>query len=277
MIVTSPKKSFAASTLYNVGNIRLRNEFVTEPLNQRLAYSKDPLGRFCFVEAKKIPIDFFDVTFELADNEPTFKANSITSKIPFKTTILDAKNTISIPSFFTLQQPPCTGLDEDVAEFDILYLESLPFDVNFETTNLFDEAPVSTYTPLDRLRADLQSWFGASVDELAVLLDLSPTTIVNLSKPGRSVRPKTVRKMRAIHGLLRELQRVLGPMAALAWARTSGRRLLEDGDLTAFEQFVNARIFPTVKRKLSGKAHFGSDDAELVLKEGAAIGEASRF
>lgn len=128
-----------------------------------------------------------------------------------------------------------------------------------------------------KVKSDLQDWFGVSVDELAALLDLSPTTVVNLTKPGRVVRPKTVRKMMIVYGLLSEFQRVMGQQTALTWARTVGYRLLSDGDLQEFEQFISTHIFPTLERKPRGESAFGSDAAELSMKPSAAIGRPSRI
>ncbi len=127
------------------------------------------------------------------------------------------------------------------------------------------------------IRKDLQEWFAASVDDLARILDISPTTIVNLSKPGRSVRTKTVRKLRGMHGLLSELQRVIGQTAALSWARSVGRRMLLDGDMEGFEQFVNSRLFPTVDRQSRIKVSANVDETELVLAKNSYVGRVSRL
>jgi len=128
-----------------------------------------------------------------------------------------------------------------------------------------------------RVRSHLQDWLGVSIDELASLLDLSPTTIVNLTKPGRLVRPKTVRKMMIVYGLLSEFQRTIGRQTALTWARTVGYRLLAERDLNTFEQYISTHIFPSVERRPRGESVFGGDDAELALKPAASIGRPSRI
>lgn len=128
-----------------------------------------------------------------------------------------------------------------------------------------------------KIRKDLQNWFAASVDDLARILDISPTTVVNLSKPGRSVRTKTVRKLRGMHGLLSELQRAIGQQAALSWSQSVGRRMLLAGDMQGFEQFVNTRIFPTADRKLTLKMPANVDETDLVLAKQPYVGRASRF
>jgi hypothetical protein len=127
------------------------------------------------------------------------------------------------------------------------------------------------------MRRDLQTWFAASVDDLAQLLGVSPTTIVNLSKPGRVVRTKTIRKLRSTHGLLNELQRAIGQPAALLWARTVGRRMLMDGDTIGFEQFVNSRIFPTIDRRPQIKIPANVDETDLILAEQPYVGRASQL
>jgi plasmid maintenance system antidote protein VapI len=127
------------------------------------------------------------------------------------------------------------------------------------------------------VRKQLQSWLDVSVDELAKLLDLSPTTVVNLTKPGRDVRPKTVRKMMVVYGLLNEFQRVMGSQKALTWARTVGYRLLVAGDLREFEQYISTHIFPTLERRPRGATTFGDNEAELVMKPSAAVGRPSRI
>lgn len=128
-----------------------------------------------------------------------------------------------------------------------------------------------------RIRNELQSWLDVSVDELAKLLELSPTTVVNLTKPGREVRPKTVRKMMVVYGLLAEFQRVMGSQKALTWARTVGYRLLAAGDLQEFEQYISTHIFPTLERTPRGAATFGDNEAELAMRPSAVIGRPSRI
>jgi hypothetical protein len=132
-------------------------------------------------------------------------------------------------------------------------------------------------TRFSKVKSQLQEWFGVSVDELAALLDLSPTTIINLTKRGRGVHPKTLRKMMAVYGLLAELQKVVGRQTALTWARTVGYRLLSGGDFEQFEKYISNHIFPTVSRAPSGAATFGDSDVELVMKASAAVGRPSRL
>lgn len=275
-----PQGYLAMPSLHNVGNVRVSNEFVAEPLNQRLAYSREPFGRFWFVEAKKIPIDFAEVSFDFSEDEAVFKTSSVGTCAPAETTVSAVDNAktpmiVFAPgSYRSSTLVPYKLCEEDIAEFDVTYFENFPFDEVLETLITPLGSPQAS---LDRTRAELQAWLGASIDDLALLLDLSPTTLINLSKPGRSVRAKTVRKMAAVHGLLKELQRVVGTPAALTWARSSGRRLLADGDLAAFEQFVNTRIFPTKLLRPKGAAHFGDEDAELLVKQLPPAGKPARF
>lgn len=129
----------------------------------------------------------------------------------------------------------------------------------------------------DNIKMRLQQWFGVSVDELASLLSLSPTTLINLAKPSHVVRPKTVRKMMIVYGLLNELVRVVGAESALTWARTIGYRLLSEGNLGDFERFVSTRIFPTLDRVPRDSRVFGDNDVELDLKPAQPIGRPSRI
>jgi hypothetical protein len=129
-----------------------------------------------------------------------------------------------------------------LAAFKITLWESFPSTATWSQTTPA-KLPNDNISPLVAVRFELQDWLEASIDDLALMLDLSPTTLVNLSKPGRTVRPKTVRKMVAMHGLLRELQNVLGSNAALTWSRTFGRRMLLDGRLLDFEQYISTHIF----------------------------------
>ncbi len=286
MIVADAPRPFDTVSPPVWRNVGLQNEFATAPLNQRLAYGKDPFGRYLFVEAKKIPQYFIDIQFTQTDHdEAVIIAQSLDAGV-FGTGLSKFADFDLTPDVRiregqrrlsrALEQVMCSTSQS--AEFDVVYWENSP-------AGAFVDTPIQTvagdrdrvHSRMEQVRADLQVWLAASVDDLAMLLDLSPTTIINLSKPGRNVRPKTVRKMLAVHGLVRELQRVLGEPAALAWTRSAGRRLLSEGRLYEFEQFISTHIFPTTLPGSGGSVYFGSADAELATKEQKPVGRADRL
>lgn len=57
----------------------------------------------------------------------------------------------------------------------------------------------ATSTSLGRMRSRLETSLFVSVDELAKLLKLSPTTVVNATKPGANPRPKTIRAFHRLY------------------------------------------------------------------------------
>jgi len=163
----------------------------------------------------------------------------------------------------------CTSADFTVTHWES---SSVPNWHAFDTTAL--NTPNLQFA---QVRMQLQEWFGVSVDELAELLSLSPTTIVNLTKPGHVIRPKTVRKMMIVFGLLKEFQRIMGHQTALTWARTIGYRLLIEGNLRDFEQFISTHIFPTLEKQPRSIANFGDSDAEFNVQTSTAVGIPSRL
>jgi len=257
----------------------LRNEFATAPLGQQLAYRQSPYGSFVFVEPKEVPSGFYEICLSRTGSGVTIDAATLASP-QYTSYVTDG----SLRQLCGKQDRLSESLAQWVptgyvaAKFDVIWLDNSPAAAsNIEDQIASTEQINDATLRFQQVRAQLQDWLGASVDELAELLDLSPTTIVNLTKPGRNIRPKTVRKMMAVYGLLSEFQRVVGMESALAWARTTGRRLLADGRLSDFEQFLSTRIFPIPHRAFMGAAKFGDNDAELVTKPGPAVGRPSRI
>ena len=163
-----------------------------------------------------------------------------------------------------------------LAAFKITLWENFPYDVLVADQN--GRVPATEASAkLTGLRYDLQTWLEASIDELSLMLELSPTTLVNLVKPGRVVRLKTIRKMTVVHGLLRELQRALGSAAALTWTRTVGRRLLADGKLWEFEQFISTHIFADETTRQTDVKKYWGNDFDLDLKRLTPAGRPSRI
>jgi len=265
---------------YVVGSTSQWSGIDDEDLNEWLAYAKKPNGPHWFVDAKKLSTGV-DLQLSRSDDGLVLRGSV---RMPSLINVF-ASDAMHWTNEAVAATPWLTFGTESrdawsartAAILDLLYLETVPFDQDaYETRDVY-EAGTGAPSTLDGVRADLQAWFAVSVDDLALMLDLSPTTIVNLGKPGRTVRARTARKIRSVHGLVKELQRVMGAQSALAWARTVGRRLLVDGDLMSFEQFVSTHIFPTASDLYRGTARFGSDDAELVTKERAPVGRASRL
>ncbi len=283
----------------NINGVRLLNEYVTAPLGQEWGPINGPSSRLWKVEAKarKVPqpnsrprVEFDTsayVEFWHTDlDELVIKTQSVSPWFPGGETMMyGAKSQtdgsggvfLDFEHFAARPLEPSKTLDDALAEFKITLWESLASNLYFGDSpaqRLSLPAPAS---PLQLIRSELQTWFDASIDDLAMLLDLSPTTLVNAMKPGRTTRPKTVRKMMVVHGLLRELQRVLGVHAALTWARTGGRRLLADGKLSEFEQYISTHIFPEPLRGSIRSRSFGDHDAELDLMPLQPVGRPSRI
>lgn len=282
----------------NINGVRLLNEYVTAPLGHDYSPTNWPSSRSWKIEAKarKVfqpnsrPRVEFDplayVHFCHTDlDELMIKTQSISPWYAMGETMMyGAKSQFDNSAVGTHDADyltPCSlesskTLDESLAEFEITLWES------FASGLYFGDLPVQPLSlplpasPLQRIRSELQTWLDASIDDLATLLELSPTTLINATKPGRTARPKTVRKMMVVHGLLRELQRVLGAHAALTWARTGGRRLLADGKLSDFEQYISTHIFPEPLHGSTRLRSFGDHDAELDLIPLQPIGRPSR-
>jgi hypothetical protein len=283
----------------NINGVRLLNEYVTASLGHDYSPTNWPSHRSWKVEAKspkvfqpnsRPRVEFDPLAYvqfchsDLDDLMITTQSSSPWYAMG-ETMMYGAKSQIeksAVAAFDADYLAPRSleayrALDESLAEFEITLWES------FASGLYFGDSPVQPLSlplpssPLLRIRSELQTWLDASIDDLAILLELSPTTLINATKPGRTARPKTIRKMMVVHGLLRELQRVLGAHAALTWARTGGRRLLADGKLSDFEQYISTHIFPEPLH--GGGAHsrsFGDHDAELDLIPLQPVGRPSR-
>lgn len=284
----------------NMTGARLLNEFATAPLGQELGTIKRSVPKFWKIEAKERmnvqpharPRTEFDpfacLEFRRTDlDELLIKTQSVAPWSSFgratmlgllNADALSAANSYEIDGLFAKSLEAPITLDSALAEFEITLWESFASNVYFVDVDARPLSIPQPGSPLQLIRSELQTWLDASIDDLAVLLDLSPTTLVNATKLGRIARPKTVRKLMVVHGLLRELQRVLGVHAALTWARTSGRRLLADGKLSDFEQYVSTHIFPdALNRRAASPPTFGDHEAELDLVPTSPVGRPSRI
>lgn len=275
----SPRKAPALSEMIWREESSL-NDFVTDPLNQRLAYGKNPFGKFLFIGDPAVPKHMSLEIFRSDFDEITLTARSMRSTSAM-TDIISPESVYGFRAFENQKRmsrvlEQYLGARSTIATLDITYWENAVDDgVSFDES--LSQSTPQVDSRLSRIRLDLQSWLNASVDDLAMLLRLSPTTIINFSKPDRTVRPKTARKMVVVHSLILELQRVIGTESALAWTQTVGRRLLLDGDLTTFEQFVSSAIFPEPASRNLRSTHFGNDTSELLTKPLTPIGTVTQL
>jgi hypothetical protein len=259
----------------------IRADTLSGSLNESLAYGKDAYGQYWLVEPQRLPEQFTDLHFDYsASDGVTIKANAVSSGDRARSALLELDRGPG-PAQRELRKTLGDFVKEwergtcDPAIFHVTYWESLksgfidePLEAPRQTSN-YDE-------DLRKIRTDLQAWLGVSVDELARLVNLSPATVVNLGR-GRRARPKTARKVLAVHGLLRELQSAIGTSAALAWCRTTGRRLLEEGRQSEFEMLISIRLFPAPRRTARATSSFGDFDADFPMKLAPPIGRPSRL
>jgi hypothetical protein len=270
------------SPVLDWSNIGLRNEFVTKPLDQQWAEYSNNFRRLFFTTTH-IPNSFVVKVEQPEDDGLLITAESL-GYGSFNTgagVFPDYRPTSGL-AVREGQRRLCRSLESlghlrpDLAEFGLEFWEQNRDGNIFELTASNGADNHNERSRFDQIRSDLQMWLEVSVDELARLLDLSPTTIINMTKPGRNVRPRTARKLLVVHGLVRELQRTIGAAPALTWTRTTGRRLLAEGRLIEFEQFVSTHIFPAASQGQDA-VQFGRDDIELATKELRPVGKSSRF
>jgi len=289
---SSSAKRPSAQTTYSS---QMFNEYAGAMLGQSLA-SLGPSARRWSIEAESMPWDVssafifdarpkFGFSLESDLSDLTLSTESIAPTLPNLETssyIISSGHSPMEISVRDAEHRLSTILDDHLRQARALASFKITLWETFAATTTpslayYDALPDAVISPLVTVRAELQKWLEASLDDLAVMLDLSPTTLVNLAKPGRTVRPKTVRKMVSMHGLLRELQRALGSNAALTWSRTVGRRLLIDGKLLDFEQYISTHIFVDDTTRKTPLTQSWGDGPELNLKSIAPIGRPSRI
>jgi hypothetical protein len=93
-----------------------------------------------------------------------------------------------------------------------------------------------------RIRNELLSWLGLSIDDLGRALGLSYATVANLGK--RRPQGRTIAPIMHVHGLLKALLDRQGDDAR-AWLAGEGSRLLVQ-DVTLLEDAINKRLFSGV-------------------------------
>ena len=259
--------------------IRVQNELELAPLGRTVNYTADPFASYYCIEGK-LSRSFLDCDIKASDFGDLQLIATYGVREPYTATrptfipawYADSESVVDASGSYSIFGDTYGSL-EDLGWLKVTYFQNLPR----RYSGSFDETEFEYSSPLHRARLELQNWLDSSVDDLADILGLSPTTLINISKPGWTVRPKTVRKMMSVHGLVRELQRALGVHAALTWTRTIGRRLLADGRLLDFEQYVSTHVFPTAPSKRQMLDQFIADDGELELKPSSPIGRPSRI
>jgi hypothetical protein len=297
MMMTWASNGLKSATMQNTNSAQLYNTYSAATFEQSVSLLKPPSGRRWNIEAESLPWDAstylvsslypqIDFTIAKSDlNDLTIYTESIgpiNAYCPTNSYVISSGESAADLLVRSAEQRLSSLLDSHVrrtralAAFKVTLWET--FEAPATSPDAFCEAVSSDVeSPLLLVRSELQQWLEVSLDDLAFMLDLSPTTLVNLTKPGRTVRPKTARKVVALHGLLRELQRALGSNAALTWSRTVGRRLLMDRRVLDFEQYISTHIFADDFSRKTPLAQTWDDSPSLTVKSIAPVGRPSRI